>query len=410
MNRIMICAMMLSLIVSGCSSTDAQSGTKEQPMVQETNGKESDTAQLDEAVASTEPVKQSPQVNQSGSSDQPKVSTSNQKLLQKVNYYKKSDKKKPAPEQTALSAIKKAAQQHQVNVKPDVNDAKFREMVIVAATNIQSLTPAEAKAVTEYAKKVDAYENETKNKIIKNMEQRLKMGATLTEEEKSTLEALTPINPGQKLEMSSDMSGQGQGKQEKPNNKQPQQPQNEKPSQQPQQEKPGQQLQAQKTSNQYNPIAARDYAYKWWNKRNNKEYGYYSRVSGGCENCWPDCTNFVSQAIKAGGIQERRTGTYWYYSDQKPSYAWGVANSFYKHFKDRAQQVKDWKDLSVGDVVSIDFDHDGDIEHSAIITRIGRHDVYVTQHSSDKKDSPISPWLLAGYDVYAWKMSTANNK
>ena len=74
----------------------------------------------------------------------------------------------------------------------------------------------------------------------------------------------------------------------------------------------------------YDPIKARDYAYKWWNKRNNEQYGYYSRVMGGCYDCWYYCTNFVSQAIKEGGIKEQRTGgTYWYYSDEKPSYSWG---------------------------------------------------------------------------------------
>lgn len=160
----------------------------------------------------------------------------------------------------------------------------------------------------------------------------------------------------------------------------------------------------------YDPIKARDYAYKWWNKRNNEQYGYYSRVMGGCYDCWYDCTNFVSQAIKEGGIKEKRdsqNNLYWYYTDEKPSYAWGVANSLYKHLKDRkAEQVNDMFDLEVGDVVNVDFDHDGDIEHAAIVTKVTLTDVYVTQHTSDKKDSPLSSWFLAGYDVYGWKMQT----
>ncbi len=30
-------------------------------------------------------------------------------------------------------------------------------------------------------------------------------------------------------------------------------------------------------ANGYNRAKAVEYAYKWWNKRNNEEYGYYSR-------------------------------------------------------------------------------------------------------------------------------------
>lgn len=162
--------------------------------------------------------------------------------------------------------------------------------------------------------------------------------------------------------------------------------------------------------NGYDPIKARDYAYQWWNKRNNEKYSYYSRVSGGCYDCWSDCTNFVSQAIYEAGIKEQRTGgTYWYYSDEKPSYAWGVANSFFNHFKTRAEQTRDYWKLEVGDVVNADFDHDGDIEHSAIVTRVDHSGVYVTQHTADKKDAPLINWFIAGYDVYGWKMKTANH-
>lgn len=409
MNKIMVNGMIaLTLIVAGCSSTDAQSGMKEQPTVKVTKVEETESAPIDGRVVTAEPEKSNAQVKVSTTATPPKLSETNKKLLRKVNYYEKTDKKKPEMEKTVQSVINKVAKKNKVKVTFDINDQKFRDTLTAAATDIQSLTPEETKAVTEYVKKVDAYENELKNKNIKNLEQRLKMGVALSENDKQALEALTPIEKGQKLEWTSDMSGSGKSQQPK-TPQQPQQPQ--LPPQNPQQptkDKPD--TQVPKTENGYNPIAARDYAYQWWNKRNNAEYSYYSRVSGGCENCWPDCTNFVSQAIKAGGIEERRDGTYWYYSDEKPSYAWGVANSFYKHFKDRAEQVKNWRELSVGDVVNIDFDRDGDIEHSAIVTRVGPFDVYVTQHTTDKKDTPISPWLRAGYDVYGWKMSTANQK
>ncbi|SFI62524.1 amidase domain-containing protein [Thermoflavimicrobium dichotomicum] len=164
--------------------------------------------------------------------------------------------------------------------------------------------------------------------------------------------------------------------------------------------------------NGYNRAKAKAYAYKWWNKRNNKEYGYYSKVMGGCYDCWYDCTNFISQVIKAGGIKEVTKGnSYWYYRDlpSKPSYSWGVANSFYSHFRGRAKMVDNiWK-LKIGDVISFDFENDGRIDHTAVVTKVDNFDVYVTQHTEDKKDNPISWLLLYGVKMYAYDMGTAKN-
>ncbi|WP_412734186.1 amidase domain-containing protein, partial [Heyndrickxia coagulans] len=68
---------------------------------------------------------------------------------------------------------------------------------------------------------------------------------------------------------------------------------------------------AMSSSSSYNPNAARDYAYKWWNKRN-PNYQSFSN----------DCTNFVSQALHAGGYAMKKmleppagrndNGNYWY--------------------------------------------------------------------------------------------------
>ena len=57
-----------------------------------------------------------------------------------------------------------------------------------------------------------------------------------------------------------------------------------------------------------------------------QEYGYYSRVNGDCDACWYDCTNFVSQVIKTGGIKERNGRydwfDYWFYDDEQPGLPW----------------------------------------------------------------------------------------
>ena len=45
----------------------------------------------------------------------------------------------------------------------------------------------------------------------------------------------------------------------------------------------------------YNPVAASDYADKWWNSRNTVNYLDFSGIGG-------DCANFVSQCLLAGGM------------------------------------------------------------------------------------------------------------
>lgn len=164
-----------------------------------------------------------------------------------------------------------------------------------------------------------------------------------------------------------------------------------------------------KEANGYDREKARDYAYEWWNKRNNDQYGYYSRSMDNCYDCWYDCTNFTSQALVAGGLVQWKSDPWWYYSDKKPSYAWGLANSQYKHLQQRAEPANSLSELKVGDIIHADINGDGHINHSAIVTKIQFGQIYVTQHTTDRKDAPLSTWFWNGYTVYGWKMGTADN-
>lgn len=410
------------------------------------------------------------------------------KLLQnKTIYYETPKEETPKVHKEAENIVNDIAKKKNVNVKPNLNDARFRDFVFNVATDLSSLSKDQQTKVAEFAKYVDKYENKLKNKRIQELLAKVKAGKKLTGKERAELDSLLPIKGGTKIAyqkqptkeqlknlepIKSDPNQQQPGRNDDENRNNPNDPGNNTGSNDNQGNQSGngdnqgtnpggnndnQGNDSDQNNNNngsnpgqddgqndgqnggsnngndqnnntggntggdqnivppivgggsYDPIKARDYAYKWWNKRNNEQYGYYSRVMGGCYDCWYDCTNFVSQAIKEGGIKEQRTGgTYWYYSDEKPSYSWGVANSFYKHFKTRAKQVRHLFDLEVGDVVNADFDHDGDIEHSAIVTKVTPFEVYVTQHTTDRKDAPLSAWFNAGYDVYGWKMKTAN--
>lgn len=136
-------------------------------------------------------------------------------------------------------------------------------------------------------------------------------------------------------------------------------------------------------SNGYNRNVAREYAYTWAYTRNNTKYGYYAR-RGNCSECWADCTNFVSQVLYEGGmiqyhkafwpivgniIQENSNN--WYYYDnnnsEAPSYTWGAAVNFYNHWSKRTVVTTYPSMIKEMDSVSIDFEGDGDVEHTVII-------------------------------------------
>lgn len=399
-------------------------------------------------------------------------------LNSKVIYYETPKGQTPEVHKEAEKVVAEIAKKKKVNVKPNLNDARYRDFIYSVASDVESLGEDQRKKVTELAKFVDKHENKLKNKRIQELTAKIKAGQKLTGKERAELDSLLPIKFGNKInyqkqptkeqldkisdKLPHEAKNQGartggndnQGTRTGGNNQDTQpnedNDQDTRPDEGDNQGTNPDQNNNDNTNNDnnnsndnnnndnnnnngnnnqggnnvagnligggnqqqnssYDPIKARDYAYKWWNKRNNEQYGYYSRVMGGCYDCWYDCTNFVSQAIKEGGIKEQRTGgTYWYYSDEKPSYSWGVANSFYKHFKTRAKEVRNLFDLEVGDVVNADFDHDGDIEHAAIVTKVTPYEVYITQHTYDRKDAKLSAWFNAGYNVYGWKMKTAN--
>mgnify|MGYP000723030813 CR=1 FL=1 len=195
-----------------------------------------------------------------------------------------------------------------------------------------------------------------------------------------------------------------------------------------------------KVSNGYNATQAVTYAKEWWNKTNNTGYPYYAEyykqdITNNAYNDldenmegqsstrgWSDCTNFVSQCISAGGMKYRKTGillphrqsSNWYYEDKKPSHTWGGANNFYLHWKERAGIAENSSVLNLGDVLSIDFTQDGDIDHTAIITSDNgdtNKEKLLTQHSVDRcetlptgNDYSIEYLYQQNFAIYGYEM------
>lgn len=393
-------------------------------------------------------------VEESSPESEEKQATYNpDQVVKNISYYpvKATNKKKIERNHSeAIQITKKIANNKKLDLKTDLDDPQYRDYIIGLATDLESQPKEDTEKIIELAKDLADYESNQKNKEIKKYEEKLNKGQELTDDEVAELDNLlpikkgtpvtkpeTPVKKGPELEEDNDQdknkseeepkdpennqdSSEAEAEEGSDPNQQPEAPEpshpepdpknsdqedNEKPKEEPD---PAENQDKPKVSNGYDRSAAREYAYQWWDKRNNEKYGYYSRVSGGCYACWYDCTNFVSQTLQAGGMVEWKKTSYWYYSDQKPSYSWGVSNSFYKHFEVRAKPVKKLTDLQVGDVVQADINGDGHINHAAIVTKVTPTEVYVTQHTTDRKDYPISTWFRAGYTVYGWDMEEAN--
>ncbi|AMX00792.1 amidase domain-containing protein [Rummeliibacillus sp. G93] len=130
----------------------------------------------------------------------------------------------------------------------------------------------------------------------------------------------------------------------------------------------------------YNRQAAVDYANTWWNRRN-PAFPQFN----------DDCSNFISQCLFAGGAPmtgapNRAKG--WWVKKGNWSYSWSTANALRSYVASskkglRGKRVDSASDLKLGDLIFIDFEGDGVINHSLIVTSIVNGVPYVNAHSSD---------------------------
>ncbi|WP_240106462.1 amidase domain-containing protein [Streptomyces sp. MUM 203J] len=130
----------------------------------------------------------------------------------------------------------------------------------------------------------------------------------------------------------------------------------------------------------YDYRAMARYAERYWYNYN-PEYRRFNDAGG-------DCTNFVSQALKAGGWQHVPGGyddhRAWWYGDSYQSTSWVGANewSWFTLSQKRATNLASAYQLDVGDVMQMDFDRDGSKDHTMITTYRSFSGVpYLTYHS-----------------------------
>lgn len=158
-----------------------------------------------------------------------------------------------------------------------------------------------------------------------------------------------------------------------------------------------------------------DYAYQY-GLNPNPSYRDFSANSGG-----GDCTNFASQALYNGNWTTvsgfYQLDTAWWYNIATQTYTWVNAhkwNTFTRN-RPRATFAIYVSDLIPGDILQADWEKDGIIDHTMIVTKKDNNGtLYLTYHTNNTVDrpfwdlynkSPNANWyalhLMDIYDAYS---------
>jgi len=148
--------------------------------------------------------------------------------------------------------------------------------------------------------------------------------------------------------------------------------------------------------NKYDRVSAVNYAIKYA-LQPNSEYKYFEFINGN----GGDCTNFVSQCLRAGGApMDYNNLRPWWYHQGKASVCWGVAHALYWYLKInqsanrnviKGLEVESTSELEIGDVIFYE-NYSNIIFHAAIITSFievsGEIEPRISQHSYNGVNEP----------------------
>ncbi|WP_330309684.1 MULTISPECIES: amidase domain-containing protein [unclassified Streptomyces] len=154
------------------------------------------------------------------------------------------------------------------------------------------------------------------------------------------------------------------------------------------------------TGYDYKAMAA--YAAKYWKNYNPAYPDFNGQGAGG------DCTNFVSQSLKAGGWKHVPGYTYdfhkWFGNSDIQSDSFVGVNEFswFALSSKRVASLANVYQLDVGDVLQMDFNKDGSKDHTMIVTYRSPQGVpYVTYHSTNTYNRSVAS-IVASYPNAAY--------
>ncbi|MFF9216125.1 amidase domain-containing protein [Streptomyces viridosporus] len=156
------------------------------------------------------------------------------------------------------------------------------------------------------------------------------------------------------------------------------------------------------TGGEYDYKAMAAYAEKHWRDYNPDYPSFDGRGAGG------DCTNFVSQSLKAGGWKHVPGYVYdytrWFGNADIQSHSFIGVNewSWFGLNSQRVTSLANVYQMDVGDVLQVDFDRDGSKDHTMIVTYRSPQGVpYLTYHSTNTYRRSVAS-IIASYPNAAY--------
>lgn len=136
----------------------------------------------------------------------------------------------------------------------------------------------------------------------------------------------------------------------------------------------------------------------------NTAYRRYSDVGG-------DCTNFISQALRAGGWAHvsgwYRDYRHWWYNSLNETWSWINVNSWasFARHSGRTSHLGNVWSLGLADILQMDFTSNGSKDHSMIVTLRTSTMPYLSYHTTDTKNRSLQSLLDAyrGATYYAFR-------
>lgn len=156
------------------------------------------------------------------------------------------------------------------------------------------------------------------------------------------------------------------------------------------------------TGGAYDYKAMAAYAERYWRTYNTAYPDFSGRGAGG------DCTNFVSQSLKAGGWKHVPGYVYdytrWFGTADIQSHSFVGVNewSWFALNSKRVTSLANVYQMDVGDVLQVDFDRNGSKDHTMIVTYRSPQGVpYLTYHSTNTYRRSVAS-IIASYPNAAY--------
>lgn len=151
----------------------------------------------------------------------------------------------------------------------------------------------------------------------------------------------------------------------------------------------------------YNYSAMAAYAEQYWHNYN-PDYRTFNEHGG-------DCTNFVSQAMRAGGWPDASPGfyrddNYWWYNFLNQTWTWINVGYFYTFAAVRSHRtyiLSTPESMLLADILQADFSNDGEKDHTMLVTYVSGSSRYLTYHTTDTYRRSLASIKLA-YPSARW--------